>query len=291
MRVSWLCCFMGLMLSAGVHADQFVSAATGFEDDCFPKKPLAWCLMDLVEASAGLSILSKDQAPQYLHQGGRELEMISASGSVVPIRAQLGAISEMMGIAAVKRNTLQPMPGETNGGLVLVPKSEVNGDLRELITKTYTEAAIAAMGAEKAEWIKEKKARGYFRLTGGACRNKYCDFRMMFAGGKSPKFYKEAAMPAYLDASKSPAYISTDFDKFGVNLQINFQNAGLPVYVNMSRLLPKWAYLYLTPMGQIENEGVPATLVPVLLNQGEALLLIEPALNAPERIASDMVKH
>lgn len=217
--------------------------------------------------------------------------MISASGSVVPIRAQLGAISEMMGIAAVKRNTLQPMPGETNGGLVLVPKSEVNGDLRELITKTYTEAAIAAMGAEKAEWIKEKKARGYFRLTGGACRNKYCDFRMMFAGGKSPKFYKEAAMPAYLDASKSPAYISTDFDKFGVNLQINFQNAGLPVYVNMSRLLPKWAYLYLTPMGQIENEGVPATLVPVLLNQGEALLLIEPALNAPERIASDMVKH
>lgn len=126
-------CLAGFLLSTGVHADSL--APSGSDDHCFPQKPMAWCLLDLADASAGLSVLSRDQVPKGLYHNGRKLEVIRMGVDGMPVSRQVAALGKPMGIAAVKRDTLKPVPAEADCGFVLVPGSEMNANFREALIR------------------------------------------------------------------------------------------------------------------------------------------------------------
>ncbi len=135
----------------------------------------------------------------------------------------------------------------------------------------------------------EKKNKGFYTLTGGACASKYCQFATPLAGGKTPLRYKDAVVPAYVDPAKPMPHRLLDFGKLGVNFKINYRDAGLPVYIAMSKLLPKWVCLYLTPMSSHVNE-FPTIAIPVMLNRGEAMVLVESDASTSGQLASGMEK-
>jgi hypothetical protein len=243
--------------------------------------------MDLQGASARLQDVPADQLEAALSQPGEAKKLLdkSVSAGFVGLGvAQLIGIASggLAGAASMFLLAAQSdrVPAQSLGGVILVPRQEAGDDPRELVVRTLRDAAIAALGAEGAEWIQAgdryaDQIAAYFRLTGGECAERDCQLFIPIAQEKRSGFFVEQTLPAYLDPARGTALRIKLWHKNAAVLKIDKRLATLEQYGEFSRRLPDWVYLYYPPTPTL-------TPVPILLNRGQVMLFVKSEPKAGE---------
>lgn len=252
-----------LLASTGAYAGLFGPDTSGKDADCLSKASYAWCFMDLVGSSEGLSDSPAGSLPTGVNVPGTLSKAVDVVGVGAQVTAgaldlaganmfKVGATGGVLSLLSAFRDASATAPGTTLKSFALVPATE--GDPNQAVVNALTAALMKMFGADKVELVNERHPDfpkigwpEHLRFTGGElCSTRSCVATIRGLSQKMKAKPVTIDVPDWVGQAKGQAVMLPSAAFPIISLDGKRADPEVVVY-ELAKYLPGWIYYYLPP--------------------------------------------